>query len=144
MKSKKHSPGSARDVPASPKTKRKSKLTSDGYLGIPRSFPVISQPPTTSMSTQSGTQYNPSHNFVTANGASRSRHAPERQSSSESGLTVLPWEDFIYEPRTLNDMFHLERDGVITYDPEEVNVFFHATRMNKPTFGDIAENGKAW
>lgn len=61
-----------------------------------------------------------------------------------SGLVIIPWEEFTENPRKLNDLFYLENNGHITYDPEEVNVFFHATKMNKPTFGDISENGKAW
>ena len=61
-----------------------------------------------------------------------------------SGLVIIPWEEFAENPRKMNDLFYLENNGQITYDPDEVNVFFHATKMNKPTFGDISENGKAW
>eukprot|EP00105_Crassostrea_gigas_P038035 XP_019922183.1 PREDICTED: uncharacterized protein LOC105326814 [Crassostrea gigas] len=61
-----------------------------------------------------------------------------------NGLTIIPWEDFALSPTQINDLFHLEKTGFITYDPEEVNVFFHATRMNKPQLGEISENGGAW
>ena len=61
-----------------------------------------------------------------------------------NGLMILPWDDFVENPRKLNDLFHLEKTGFITFDPDEVNVFFHATRMNKPVLGDVSENGKAW
>lgn len=61
-----------------------------------------------------------------------------------NGLTIIPWEDFALNPTQINDLFHLEKTGFITFDPEEVNVFFHATRMNKPQLGEISENGGAW
>ena len=64
--------------------------------------------------------------------------------SQYNGLTIIPWEDFASNPTQLNDLFHLEKTGFITFDPEEVNVFFHATRMNKPALGEISENGGAW
>ncbi|XP_061184901.1 uncharacterized protein LOC133192911 [Saccostrea echinata] len=61
-----------------------------------------------------------------------------------NGLIIIPWEEFVSNPTQLNDLFHLEKTGFITFDPDEVNVFFHATRMNKPPLGNISENGKAW
>ncbi|KAK3100548.1 hypothetical protein FSP39_021623 [Pinctada imbricata] len=61
-----------------------------------------------------------------------------------NGLMIIPWDEFAANPTNLNDLFHREKTGFITFDSEEVNVFFHATRMNKPVLGDISENGKSW
>lgn len=61
-----------------------------------------------------------------------------------SGLSILPWEDFVFNPRVFNDLFYTERNQRITYDPEEVNVFFHGKNVMPPTLGDISENGKSW
>ncbi|KAH3830617.1 hypothetical protein DPMN_103862 [Dreissena polymorpha] len=61
-----------------------------------------------------------------------------------SGISILPWEDFVYNPRVLNDLFFTESNRKITYDPDEVNVFFHGKNVMPPTIGDISDNGKSW
>ncbi|KAL3879100.1 hypothetical protein ACJMK2_031413 [Sinanodonta woodiana] len=60
------------------------------------------------------------------------------------GLSILPWEDFVANPRKLNDLFYSERNENITYDPDEVNVFFHGKNVMAPVLGDVSENGKSW
>lgn len=61
-----------------------------------------------------------------------------------AGLSILPWEDFVFNPKTLNDLFYMESNQKITYDPDEVNVFFHGKNVMPPSVGDISENGKSW
>lgn len=61
-----------------------------------------------------------------------------------SGLSILPWEEFVFNPRVLNDLFYTESNNKITFDPDEVNVFFHGKNVMPPTVGDISENGKSW
>ena len=61
-----------------------------------------------------------------------------------TGLSILPWENFVLNPRLFNDLFYAETTHKITYDPEEVNVFFHGKNVMPPTVGDISENGKSW
>ena len=61
-----------------------------------------------------------------------------------TGLSILPWEHFVLNPRAFNELFFLETTQRITYDPEEVNVFFHGKNVMPPTVGDISENGKSW
>lgn len=61
-----------------------------------------------------------------------------------SGISILPWEEFALNPRVLNDLFYTESNTRITYDPDEVNVFFHGKNVMPPTVGDISENGKSW
>lgn len=61
-----------------------------------------------------------------------------------TGFSILPWENFIVSPRVLNDLFYTEKTHKITYDPDEVNVFFHGKNVLPPTVGDISENGKSW
>lgn len=60
------------------------------------------------------------------------------------GLSILPWEEFVFNPRAFNDLFYTESNQKITYDPEEVNVFFHGKNVMPPSVGDISENGKSW
>ncbi|XP_033743357.1 uncharacterized protein LOC117329502 [Pecten maximus] len=133
--------GCSRHYPESAGSLPGTRLVTDTYLGVPRTVAV-------SASTNSGMR----NSFVVTKEPTKSKMKNGqsnqskfmKESNVDSGVTILPWEDFIYDPRVLNDLFHLETDGVITYDPEEVNVFFHATRMMKPTFGDVSENGKSW
>jgi len=61
-----------------------------------------------------------------------------------AGLSILPWEEFVFNPRALNDLFYMETNQKITYDPDEVNVFFHGKNVMPPAVGDISENGKSW
>ena len=61
-----------------------------------------------------------------------------------TGLSILPWENFVMNPRVFNDLFYAEKTHKITYDPDEVNVFFHGKNVLPPTVGDISENGKSW
>jgi len=68
----------------------------------------------------------------------------EEYNDGYSGLSILPWEEFVYNPRVFNDLFYAESNRKITYDPEEVNVFFHGQNVMPPTLGDISENGKCW
>lgn len=111
----------------------------DTYQGIPRSAAACAPPPPNTVLRNT---------FVPPKrprkDLPKAQSSNPKESNVESGLTILPWEDFIYDPRVLDDLFVLERDGVINYDPDDVNVFFHATRMTKPTFGDVSENGRAW
>lgn len=61
-----------------------------------------------------------------------------------SGLSILPWEEFVFNPRVFNDLFYPESNKKITFDPDEVNVFFHGKNVMPPTVGDISENGRSW
>ncbi|KAL4230584.1 hypothetical protein ACF0H5_010962 [Mactra antiquata] len=61
-----------------------------------------------------------------------------------TGLSILPWEEFVFNPRVFNDLFYAESNHRITFDPEEVNVFFHGQNVMPPTIGDISLNGKSW
>ena len=60
------------------------------------------------------------------------------------GLSILPWEDFVFNPRVFNELFYVETNNRITYDPDEVNTFFHGKNVMPPSVGDISENGKSW
>lgn len=68
----------------------------------------------------------------------------EEYNTEYAGLSILPWEEFVCNPRTLNDLFYAESNHKITYDPDEVNVFFHGKNVMPPSVGDISENGKSW
>lgn len=61
-----------------------------------------------------------------------------------AGLSILPWEEFVVDPRVLNELFYPETNQKITFDPDEVNVFFHGKNVMPPSVGDISENGKSW
>ncbi|XP_060084081.1 uncharacterized protein LOC132563336 [Ylistrum balloti] len=135
MDSSRHYPENSGSLPG-------ARLVTDTYLGVPRTMTVSSSPNSTMRDGFVVTKQPTKSKNKSFGQTNESRFMKE--SNVDSGLTILPWEDFIYDPRVLNDLFHLETDGVITYDPEEVNVFFHATRMMKPTFGDVSENGKSW
>jgi len=126
----------------------RGRIVSDGYLGVPRSFPITSAPPGNSAFTAKSLENGSFKKVTQQHGKNNENGArPKKikhQSTVHSGLTILPWDTFIYDPRNLKDLFLLERSGVITYDPEEVNVFFHASRMMRPSFGDVSENGQSW
>ena len=68
----------------------------------------------------------------------------EEYNMGYTGLSILPWENFVMNPRVFNDLFYAEKTRKITYDPDEVNVFFHGKNVLPPTVGDISENGKSW
>ncbi|WAQ99500.1 hypothetical protein MAR_023873, partial [Mya arenaria] len=84
------------------------------------------------------------HLTCTDEGKSTNINKTEEYNSGYSGLSILPWEEFVFNPRALNDLFYAESNRKITYDPDEVNVFFHGRNVMPPTIGDISENGKCW
>ncbi|KAK6168360.1 hypothetical protein SNE40_020911 [Patella caerulea] len=60
------------------------------------------------------------------------------------GLSIITWEEFLECPSGFNELFYLEHGDMITFDPDEVNVFFHDSLMMQPMLGSPSENGKSW
>lgn len=60
------------------------------------------------------------------------------------GLSIVTWEEFVESPSVLCGLFEVDRDDFIHYNAEQVNVFFHDSRMEQPTLGAASEDGLSW
>ncbi|KAL8598695.1 hypothetical protein ACOMHN_033259 [Nucella lapillus] len=60
------------------------------------------------------------------------------------GISVVTWEEFLKDPSTLCGLFEVDREEFIHYNPEQVNVFFHDSRMEQPTLGAPSGDGLSW
>ncbi|ESP00076.1 hypothetical protein LOTGIDRAFT_158308 [Lottia gigantea] len=68
----------------------------------------------------------------------------KRSRRGDYGLSIITWDEFLECPKGFNDLFFLERGDLITFDPDEVNVFFHDSLMMQPMLGSPSGDGKTW
>ena len=60
------------------------------------------------------------------------------------GLSIVTWEEFVENPAVLCGLFETDRSDFIHYNAEQVNVFFHDSRMEQPTLGAPSGDGLSW
>ena len=73
------------------------------------------------------------------------KHKPPMQRLEElPGLSIVTWEEFVESPSVLCGLFETDRNDFIHYNTEQVNVFFHDSRMEQTTLGAPSGDGLSW
>ena len=73
------------------------------------------------------------------------KHKPPLQRLENlPGLSIVTWEEFLENPALLGGLFEADKADFIHFNSEQVNVFFHDSRLEQTTLGAPSGDGLSW